>query len=70
MEHTRWSEALRREGWRHKETTDDASREQPALLPWEDFPGGERDKDRDELRSMRKTLARAGYAIILKGRER
>jgi hypothetical protein len=69
MEHARWSEALRREGWRHGGVTDDGRREHAALLPWENLPEDEREKDRDLVRSIPKILARAGYAIILKHRE-
>jgi hypothetical protein len=69
MEHARWSEALRREGWRHGEVTDEGRREHAALLPWEELPEDEREKDRYLVRSIPKILARAGYAIIRKRRE-
>jgi hypothetical protein len=65
MEHDRWSDSMRRAGWRHGGALDEERKAHPALIPWEELPEHEREKDREMVRSIPRILARAGYAILV-----
>ena len=63
-EHDRWTADLVRDGWRP--TTgpkDPAARLHPLLVPWEELPESERDKDREPIREIPAMLARAGLRV-------
>ncbi|HEY45963.1 MAG: hypothetical protein AMJ88_09400 [Anaerolineae bacterium SM23_ 63] len=63
MEHERWCQELRREGWRYGPTRDDARKVHPALVPWTDLPENERDKNRDFIRDLPRLLSRVGFQV-------
>ncbi len=64
MEHERWSEDLRLNGWRYapgrkvgaKQTHQD-------LVSWEQLPESERDKNRSAVRELPRFLVRAGFEV-------
>jgi hypothetical protein len=63
-EHDRWMADLERDGWRP--TTgpkDPEQRLHPLLVPWEELPEAERDKDREPVREIPEMLARAGLRV-------
>lgn len=64
MEHARWNKALRDAGWRHAPRTDPDRKEHASLVAWGDLSEGEREKDRQMVRSIPRILARAGYAVV------
>ncbi len=65
-EHDRWMAALVRDGWRPTDgVKDPMSRLHPLLVPWEQLPESERDKDRDAFRALPHMLARVGYSVIV-----
>jgi hypothetical protein len=50
-------------GWRYGATRDNQLRVHPLLVPYEDLPPPEQDKDRDAIRNYPAVLDRAGYRI-------
>jgi hypothetical protein len=64
MEHERWFEALTKQGWRHAPSPKDAGRKtHPALLPWQELPEEEREKNRRSVREIPAFLARSGFSV-------
>ncbi len=63
LEHERWCEHLRREGWRRGNTRDAARREHPDLVPWGELPHAAREKDRQAVAALPAILAHAGFEI-------
>ena len=63
LEHDRWMNDKLRDGWRYGPKRDDAARIHPLLVPWEELPEIERDKDRDPMRELPQMLARVGLEI-------
>jgi len=64
MEHERWMAAKLAHGWRYAPETDPDKKFNQCLLPWDDLPEEEKEKDRDLVRGIPKMLARAGYVIV------
>jgi hypothetical protein len=55
---------LERDGWRRTDgPKDPASLRHPLLVPWEELPESERDKDREPVREIPEMLARAGLRV-------
>jgi voltage-gated potassium channel Kch len=68
LEHARWVEDARLAGWRHATGAKDPARKtHPSLVPWESLPDGEKDKDRQAVRSLPRLVALAGLQIYRKG---
>lgn len=63
IEHERWMEQKNSDGWKYDPLTDKAGKKHQLLLPWEELPESEKEKDRILVRSIPKILANAGYAI-------
>jgi voltage-gated potassium channel Kch len=65
LEHSRWCEEKRRNGYVHgRERQDEASPPtHPDLLPWAELPEAVREKDRNAACSWTGILSDAGYAI-------
>lgn len=63
-EHDRWAEDLTGAGWKPSKGPKDADlRLHPMLIPWEELPEEEREKDRDSIRALPELLSAAGYTI-------
>jgi hypothetical protein len=63
-EHVRWMESLLKDDWTLAPKTDEANKKHECLVPWNELPEGEKEKDRDLVRGIPVILARAGYAIV------
>jgi len=64
MEHERWCEDRRREGWRHAPgPKNPQAKTHPALLPWEELPEADKAINRASVREMPAFLAQAGLQI-------
>ncbi|MGZ8565870.1 MAG: NAD-binding protein [Actinomycetota bacterium] len=63
MEHDRWVEQRRRDGWKLG-AKDTGARTSPYLVPWELLDEAARDLDRRTVRNIPALLARAGYQVI------
>jgi hypothetical protein len=67
MEHERWCEERRAEGWVYAAQRDDAHRRNPYLLPWGELPEGIKDWNRAAARKLPDLVARAGFAVVRSG---
>jgi hypothetical protein len=64
LEHVRWAEELRREGWTYAPgMRDEARHTHPALLPWDQLSEADKEKNRAVVRELPTFLARAGFEI-------
>jgi hypothetical protein len=63
MEHERWVEERRGDGWTLSGTRDVAAKTSPYLVPWSQLPETVRDIDRDAARSLPSFLAQVGFAV-------
>jgi hypothetical protein len=63
MEHERWVQERRREGWAYGEERDDNRKVHPSLVLWENLPEGEKEKNREFIRNLPRVLARSGFQI-------
>lgn len=64
MEHDRWCNDLRRDGWRVTDGRKDPHRKlHPDLVGWEQLSEADREKDRDAIRALPAILARAGFEM-------
>jgi hypothetical protein len=69
MEHERWMQAKLDAGWRHGRKTDKQAKVHSALLPWDELPKREKDKDRVMVREIPRILAKAGYTVARLGQK-
>ncbi len=70
LEHRRWMHSKRKAGWRHAPQTDKQQKRHEALLPWDELPDEQKEKDRALVRSIPRILAYAGYTVVKSGEER
>jgi hypothetical protein len=64
LEHERWCDELRAEGWTHAEGPKDAhARTHPSLVGWEALSESEKEKDRNTVQHLPRFLARTGFQI-------
>lgn len=63
MEHVRWCAEKWLDGWQKGPVKDPHQRTHPLLVPWEELPEVERDKDRDPVRSIPALVERSGCVI-------
>ena len=63
-EHERWMQSKLDDGWTYAPETDMAKKVHKVLVPWDNLPEEEKEKDRDLVRGIPEILARAGYAIV------
>jgi hypothetical protein len=67
MEHERWSEERRRQGWSYVPGPKNIEkRTSPYLVPWEDLPPEIQEYDRRAVRGLPSFLAQAGFQIYRK----
>jgi hypothetical protein len=63
-EHERWMRAKLADGWIHAPESNREKKQNRGLLPWDQLPEDEKEKERDMVRGIPVILARAGYAIV------
>jgi class 3 adenylate cyclase/tetratricopeptide (TPR) repeat protein len=61
--HENWAQLRITDGWRFGPVRDDARKEHPGLIPFEDLPESEREYDRRTALETIKTLLALGYTI-------
>jgi hypothetical protein len=52
-----------KEGWRYGPERNDALKEHPCLVPYEELPESEKEHDRKVVRELLKTLLSLGFGI-------
>lgn len=63
LEHDRWVEEKLAAGWRYGPQRDNSRKLTPSLVPYDQLPESEKDKDRDPMRRIPALLAEAGFEI-------
>lgn len=61
--HENWARQRMDEGWRHGPHRDDAKKEHPSLVPYEQLPESEKEYDRTTAMETLKTILALGYRI-------
>lgn len=61
--HDNWSKQRIAEGWRHGPKRDDAKKEHPSLIPYEQLSESEKQYDRTTAMETIKTILALGYRI-------
>lgn len=61
--HENWAKQRMAEGWRRGPKRDDAKKEHPSLVPYDDLPESEKDYDRTTAMETVKTILALGYRI-------
>ena len=69
MEHDRWTEERRHDGWRLGNERDPVARLTPYLVGWEQLTEDIRDRDRETIRALPQVVATAGFRIVRFGTE-
>jgi hypothetical protein len=64
MEHDRWLQEKLAAGWRYGPQRDDARKLSPSLVPYDQLPESEKDKDREPMRRIPQLLAVVGFEIF------
>ena len=63
MEHKRWVEEKLSDGWRYSPTKDLEKKTIPYLVSWDELSEADKDKDRNQVRSLPAFLAKARFEI-------
>jgi hypothetical protein len=64
MEHERWCDERRRQGWTYAPGPKDLTKKtSPSLVPWEELPPEIKEYDRNTVRGLPSFLAQAGFEI-------
>ncbi len=61
--HSIWARQRLSDGWRHGPQRDDAKKEHPCLVPYEDLPESEKQYDRNAAMETLKAIVALGYRI-------
>lgn len=61
--HENWAKQRMAEGWRFGPRRDDAMKEHPSLVPYEELPESEKEYDRKTAIETIKTILALGYRI-------
>jgi len=61
--HEHWAQLRIAEGWRYGPARDDAKRENPCLVPYEELPDSEKQYDRNTAMETLKMILALGYRI-------
>ena len=63
LEHALWRQAKEADGWTYAEERDNDKQTHPDLVPWEELPEVEREKNLKVIRQLPALLARIGFEI-------
>ena len=61
--HEVWSEGRIKEGWKYGEVRNDAKKETPCLVPYNELPESEKEFDRNTALETIKLIIKLGYDI-------
>jgi hypothetical protein len=63
-EHERWMQSRLDDGWTYAPETDKTKKLHKCLVPWDQLPEDEKEKDRVLVRGIPNILARGGYTVV------
>ena len=63
MEHENWCQGKMQEGWEYGQKKNSGIKHNPSLLPWDDLPAIEKEKNKKYIRDLPKLFAQAGFQI-------
>lgn len=63
LEHDYWCRGKTAEGWKYGPKKDPDKKINPSILPWDDLPKAEQEKNKNYIRGLPRLLARAGFQI-------
>jgi len=63
LEHDHWCREKTSESWKYGSEKDPVKKTNPSILPWEELPEGEKEKNKKFIRDLPVLLARAGFQI-------
>lgn len=64
--HEVWAQGRMAEGWTYGPVRDDAKRETPCMVPYEELPESEKDYDRNTALETLRLIVSLGYEIVKK----
>lgn len=64
--HEVWAQNRMAEGWTYGPVRDDAKRQTPCLVPYEDLPESEKDYDRNTAMETLKFIVTMGFDVVKK----
>jgi len=62
--HRRWMEQRTKDGWVYGPQRDDAKKQHPGLVPYDDLSDAEKEYDRATAQETIETLKELGYRIV------
>lgn len=62
--HEVWADNRMKQGWTYGEQRNDALKQHPCLVPYEELPDDEKTYDRDTAVSTLKLICKLGYKIL------
>lgn len=62
--HDHWAQQRLSEGWRLGPNRDDAKKEHPCLVPYDELPDSEKEYDRKSAMETIKSIQALGYRIV------
>jgi len=63
LEHEHWCREKTAEGWRYGLEKDIAQKTNPSIMPWNELPENDQEKNKNYVRGLPRLLARAGFQI-------
>jgi hypothetical protein len=63
MEHRRWYEEMRKQGWSYGLERDRNRKTNPDIVPWSELPEAEKEKNRSFIRDLPRLLTKAGFQV-------
>ena len=64
LEHDDWTAGRIRFGWKYAPIRNNEKKEHPCILPWDELPENEREKDRNTARNVIKLSKLANMKVI------
>ncbi|MFG2064512.1 RyR domain-containing protein [Micromonospora sp. NPDC048871] len=64
LEHERWCQERRAEGWTYGEPRDELRQRHPELRPWDELSPAVQEQNREEIRALPDVLSDSGFELI------
>ena len=62
--HNVWMTTRKQQGWKYGPKRNDATKEHPCMVPYDELPEEEKEYDRNTAMQTIKTIIKLGYKII------